>query len=251
MHVIVNEMLTHYTRNGKGRLILIIPGWADTSKSWLAMQNKLTADFDVLVLDLPGFGDSQAPGTAWGLDEYARFVGAFLIKLDANAVYAIIGHSNGGAIALRGIARQNFSPDRLVLLASAGIRDTYKGRNKALRLLVKTGKLIAMPLPRGLKKRLREQVYSAVGSDMLVAEHMQETFKKIVNDDVQADAQVVDIPALLIYGDKDAQTPLVYGQAFHELLADSTLEIVEGGEHFLHTEHTDRIIHDVQEFLRA
>src|SRR5690606_38998725 len=120
--------------------------------------------------------------------------------------------SNGGAIAIRGMARGWLSADNLVLLASAGIRGEYKGRVKALRLITKAGKALTTPLPKSVKQRLRKKVYATVGSDMLVAEHLQETFKKVVTDDVREDAARLALPTLLIYGDQDDATPVRYAE---------------------------------------
>ncbi|MGH7142049.1 MAG: alpha/beta fold hydrolase [Candidatus Saccharimonadales bacterium] len=249
MQVIVNSLLTQYARLGKGKSIIIIPGWANDSKSWQIFQKRLSESYDVIVLDLPGFGGSQRPATNWGLSEYSTFVGAFLEKLNTKP-YAIIGHSNGGAIAVRGLALKHFSTQRLVLLACAGIRSSYKSRKKILRLITKTGKILSTPLPHNTKNQLRQKVYKKVGSDMLVAEHMQGTFKKIVEDDIQADAPKIDSPTLLIYGEDDQQTPLWYGQQFHELINGSSLEILPGVGHFIQLERPYRVIKTIREFLQ-
>jgi pimeloyl-ACP methyl ester carboxylesterase len=251
VNVVVDQILIHYEISGikNSPLVLIIPGWADTTLSWQPFTKGLSKKYQVVVVDLPGFGGSQAPDAAsWGLDNYAEFIAHFLKKLDYKPV-AIIAHSNGGAIALRGLSKELLTTNKLVLLASAGIRNQYKGRNHALRVLTKTGKVITMPLPASVKKRLRRTVYNAVGSDMLVAEAMQETFKRVVTDDVQADADKVDIPTLLLYGENDTAAPVTYGRIFHEHLSNSTLEIIPGAGHFLHTENTAQTLKLVEEFL--
>jgi len=248
MQIIVNGLLANYSRQGKGKQVIILPGWADTAATWQPFAHKLAERYDVTVLDLPGFGGSQAPGEAWGLSEYAAFVGAFISKLKLKP-YAVVGHSNGGGIAIRGIAAKLLGPRKLVLLASAGIRGEYNGRNKALRLATKTGKLLSAPLPARVKKKLRSKVYQTVGSDMLVAEQMQETFKKVVTDDVRADAAKLSLPVLLMYGEADEQTPVRYGELFHELIDGSTLDILPGADHFLFLGHEAQVLKLAEEFL--
>jgi pimeloyl-ACP methyl ester carboxylesterase len=249
VNIVVDKLLTHYEASGKGPLVLVIPGWADTTVSWQAFNAGLSEKYQVLIVDLPGFGGSQAPNEpAWGLNDYAAFIAHVLDKLTLKP-QIIIGHSNGGAIALRGLATEKFAAKKLVLLASAGIRNQNSGKHGALRILTKTGKILSMPLPEPMKKKLRRRVYDAVGSDMLVAEHMQETFKKVVSDDVQTDADKVDIPALLVYGENDADAPPTYGRIFHEHLSNSTLEIVPHVGHFLHTENTQATLKIVEDFL--
>lgn len=248
MQVIVNQLATNYQRAGKGKTVLVLHGWGDSSKGWVQFTAQLAKNYDVLSLDLPGFGGTQPPAEPWGLTDYATFVGAFLAKLDLKP-YAIVGHSNGGGIAIRGLAQKMLTADKLILLASAGIRGEYKGRNKALRMITKTGKLITKPLPATVKKKLQRKVYDTVGSDMLVAEGLQETFKKVVNDDVRADAHMLKLPTLLLYGTDDKSTPPRYGRQFHEAITGSRLEILPGAEHFVHLEQPAKVIALTEEFL--
>jgi pimeloyl-ACP methyl ester carboxylesterase len=249
MQVVVDSLLTRYSRLGKGKSIIILPGWANDSKSWQAFGQRLAAEYDVTVVDLPGFGGTQTPPTAWGLSDYAAFIKAFLQKINISP-YVIIGHSNGGAIAIRGLTDGQIEAERLVLLASAGIRTSYRGRTKVLRLLTKTGKLLTIPLPARAKKHLRRRVYNSIGSDMLVAEHLQETFKKIVEDDVQTDALKLGLPTLLLYGEADDQTPIRFGLQFHELINGSVLEIIAGAGHFVQLDRPDEVISRIKEFIK-
>lgn len=251
MQVVVDSLLAHYTVTGKGRVVLVLHGWGDSGAGLQRLSAELAKTCRVIALDLPGFGGTEAPKTAWGLSDYAQFAQHFLQKIDAVSAFAIIGHSNGGAIAIRGLAKGWLSAERLILLGSAGIRDEYKGRVKALRVFTKIGKALTAPLPKSAKQRLRRKVYGTIGSDMLVAEHLQETFKKIVTDDVREDAASLSLPTLLIYGENDDQTPPWMGEAFHQLMQNSTLEILPGAGHFVHHDRPEQVHKAVQEFLHA
>ena len=250
MQVVVNSLLTHYESAGKGSLIVLLHGWGDSAAGLKALQKALAARHTVIALDLPGFGTTEAPNDVWGLDEYARFVAAFLKKINAGPVAVLAGHSNGGAIALRGLSRGWLQSDKLVLLASAGIRGEYKGRIKALRYLAKAGKALTAPLPKGVKQSIRKKAYHTIGSDMLVAEHLQETFKKVVTDDTREDAQSITIPTLLLYGEQDDATPIRYGELYHEYIAGSTLEIFPGAGHFVHLDRPTQVVQAIVEFMR-
>ena len=241
MQVIVDGLLTNYVREGKGRSVVILHGWGDNSTSWLELAKDLSKNFEVIIPDLPGFGGSQAPEATWGLDDYAAFAEAFLKKIGITEVYCLIGHSNGGAIAMRGIAHNILSSNKLVLLASAGIRGEHKGRLKGLSAAAKTGKILTSPLPTSAKNRLRNKAYKAIGSDMLLSKGLEDTFKNIVTDDVQADAKIINIPTLLIYGEKDDQTPLRYGETFHELIDYSSLEVITDAGHFLQLDNEKEV----------
>lgn len=249
MRLIVSGLATNFSRIGNGRLVVLLHGWGDSSASWLQFSKQLAAEFDVVALDLPGFGGTEPPKESWGLTDYALFVEAFLLKANLKP-YALIGHSNGGAIAIRGISTGALQPEKLVLLASAGIRGEYGGRTKALRLLAKTGKVLATPLPASAKKHLRQNLYEAVGSDMLIAEHLQETFKRVVSDDVRGGATSITQPTLLVYGEEDTATPVRYGKLLHDAIKGSELTIVPGAGHFLQLDKPAEVETLVEDFLR-
>lgn len=250
MQVIVDSLLTHYEVHGKGRPVLLLHGWGDSAAGLNKLQTALAKKHKVIALDLPGFGGTQAPDGVWGLDDYAYFVDHFLSKTDTKQLKAMLGHSNGGAIAIRGMARGWLSADKLVLLASAGIRGEYKGRVKSLRMITKVGKAMTAPLPKSIKQKLRKKVYKTVGSDMLVAEHLQETFKKVVTDDVRVDALHLMLPTLIIYGDQDESTPLRYGKIFNEAIKGSKLEVVPGAGHFVHNDEPEKVVKAIEGFLK-
>ena len=235
---------------GAGKLVLLLHGWGDRAAGLRGLQMALAKNFRVIALDLPGFGGSEAPKTVWGLNDYALFVGDFLQKVEAGNVRAIVGHSNGGAIAVRGLANGSCKADRLVLMASAGIRGEQKAKLNALKVVTKVGKVLTSPLPSGAKRGLRKKVYAAAGSDMLVAEHLQETFKRVVTDDVRADAAKLTLPTLLIYGDEDASTPVAFGKQFSEVIKGSTLKVLSGAGHFVHLDKPNDVVEAIVEFAR-
>lgn len=250
LQVVVDSLLTSYKSSGKGKTVLLLHGWGDRAAGLKDLQAALAGKYEVISLDLPGFGSSQRPDGDWDLSDYAEFVGTFLNKIGKKGVYAVIGHSNGGAIAIRGLARGDFKADKLVLMAAAGIRGTAKTRNKVLRLVAKTGKALTAPLPKSAKSRLRRKVYNTIGSDMLVAEHLQGTFKKVVADDVREDAAKIKLPTLLLYGGNDEATPASYGQAYHQLIKNSKLEVLSDVGHFMHLEQPQKVTKEIEEFLK-
>ncbi|MDZ7744766.1 MAG: alpha/beta hydrolase [Candidatus Saccharibacteria bacterium] len=249
MQAIVRDLLVNYTSRGKGKAILLLHGWGDSADTFSILQKQLSGDYHVVSVDLPGFGKSQTPNTAWGLDEYAEFTASFVKKVGIQPPYAIIGHSNGGAIATRGLGTDTLQTDKLILLASSGIRDVYKVHKKALRYLVKLGKYLTMPLPMSVKRGLRNRIYRSIGSDMLVAEHMQETFKKVITDDVQSDAKNITARTLLLYGGHDNATPTSYGETFHSLIQNSKLDVLPEAGHFIHQDAAEDVVKRVQAFL--
>lgn len=248
MQVIVQDLLTEYIRQGQGEPVLVLHGWADSSTSWQQFVRQLAADYDVIALDLPGFGASENPPEPWGLTDYAMFLGDFLRKLDVTP-YAVIGHSNGGAIAIRALGQGRIQSRKLVLLASAGVRGTQK--RTALYVMTKVGKVVTAPLPKHVKRQMRSKLYEKAGSDMLVAEHMQETFKRIVRDDVREDAAYISVPTLLVYGEFDTETSPDIGKKLHDAIDGSQFHELPGVGHHLQLEALPDILRLTREFLGA
>lgn len=249
MQAVVDSLLTHYEQTGKGeRCVLLIHGWGDSLQTFKDLQKFLSDTYTVVSVDLPGFGSTQAPDEVWDLDNYADFVAVFLKKINQKP-YAIVGHSNGGALVIRGLATGTLKCDKFVGLASAGIRNRQKARRAFIKVIAKGGKVATFWLPTRHKEKLRKALYGAAGSDMLVAPHLQETFKKTVRQDVQTDATKLQLPVLLIYGEKDRATPPLYGEVFHQLMTNSTLEQVAGAGHFVHYDKPQLVNDLIGDFL--
>lgn len=250
MTIVVENLLTHYELQGKGKLVVLLHGWGDNSAGLAAMQRRLAAKYRVLAVDLPGFGASQAPSKAWNLDDYAAWLAAALKKLDLPQPHALAGHSNGGALAIRAVSLGTLKPKKLVLIAASGVRSRQKSRRLFLKLIAKIGNVATVWMPERYRRALRQALYGAAGSDMLVVPELQETFKRTVRQDVQADAARLKVPTLLIYAQNDRAVPPAYGEVYQRLIPDSHLEIVKGAGHFVHLDRPEQVVSLMEEFLR-
>ncbi len=250
MQVVVDSLLTHYEKQGKGKVVVILHGWGDSLAGFAVLQAALAKKYCVIAVDLPGFGTTQAPVTVWGLEDYALFMQHFLKKIEVADVWAIIGHSNGGAVAMYGLSNKYLQAEKLVLLAAAGIRTHGGLRKLGFKVLAKSGKVATLWLPIGQRQKIRRKLYKTAGSDMLIVPELQETFKKTVGQDVQADAARLSLPVLMLYGEADTDTPAWFGRRYHELLSDSTLEILPDAGHFVHLDQPAKVQKAIEEFLR-
>ncbi len=249
MQIVVNGIMTNYEQAGRGPVVLLLHGWGDSLQTFNSLTSALQGNYTVLRLDLPGFGKTATPEEVFNLDKFADFIEGFLGKLDIKNLCAVVGHSNGGAIAIKSVANKQVNPQELVLLASSGLRTPYSARNKGLRMLAKMAKVPTTLLPKKTQESLKKKAYSAIGSEAFVAENMQETFKNIVGEDVLELAEQIRQPALLIYGENDTATPPEYGQKFAKAIKDSRLEIIPGVGHFVHLDSAEQVSKLVQEFL--
>lgn len=250
MNIIIDGLVTRYEKFGEGPIVLLLHGWGDSSKGLRALSRALARFYTMLLIDLPGFGETEAPKENWHLDNYTSFIRHTLEKLEINNVYGVIGHSNGGSIAIRGIALGDLQPKRLVLLASAGIRPKTSGKRILFTILAKTGNAATIWMPERYRQTLRQSLYVAAGSDMLVVPELEGTFKKTVRQDIQSDAALISIPTLLIFAERDSSIAAHSGQQFNRLIKNSRLEVVPDAGHFVHIDQPEKVTSLIQEFFK-
>ena len=252
MTVIVNNLAINYTDEGHGPVVLLLHGWGDSSDSFTPLTHQLVGwGYRVVRVDLPGFGGSQLPLAAWGVGDYAMFVADFLAKLRLKAA-VMIGHSLGGRILLKGVGEGTLHADKLVLLASAGLYKGNSARNLAYRVVAKVGKVAtALPPMRPLRISLRQKLYRRAGSDYASSGNLQATFLRVVNEDLSGPASHIHVPALLVWGSADDQTPVSDGHRLHELITGSSLKVVAGAGHFVHLDQPAATAGFIREFLAS
>ncbi|OGL35621.1 hypothetical protein A3F65_00960 [Candidatus Saccharibacteria bacterium RIFCSPHIGHO2_12_FULL_47_16b] len=252
MNIVVNGLMTNYLKAGSGRKVVVcLHGWGVDSTNFARLIEKLQAKYTILALDLPGFGGSQEPPGAWGVENYASFVNAWLKKIGQKEIYALIGHSNGGAIAIALLGNGWLKSSKLVLLASGGIRDIYKMRRLFLKSGAKIAKLPIQLLPRRTRDKVRGRVYKTIGSDLMLLPELEPSYRKIISQDLQSIATKIRQPTLIIYGSGDRTTPVKYGQLFNDAIKGSRLEIIPQAGHFIHQEQAEKVAAMLEEFLGA
>ncbi len=248
MQVLIDDLVIRYERTGNGPQLLLVHGWADSLSSFYEIQKTLSKNYDVTAIDLPGFGQSSQPREAWNLNNYANCLNKFTSKIKIKP-YGLIGHSNGGAILINALANKDLTAQKLVLLGSAGIRDKNKAKKQTLKVVAKSGKALTSVLPSGIKNNIRQRFYGRIGSDLLIAPGMEETFKLVVDQDIRHEATKLNIPTLLIYGKNDTSTPVDYGQILESKIKGSTLKVLDNAEHFVHNDQPHQVEKLIKDFL--
>ncbi len=248
MKIIVDGMATNYQDEGRGPVLLLLHGWANTLHSFDAMTSVLSKDNRVVRVDLPGFGGSEMPQNSWSVEDYARFVRNFCEKIGLEPDI-IIGHSLGGRIVVKGLARKILFPRKVVLIASAGVakRDTL--RNRIYKSFAKIGKAALSPLPVHMYQKGRRFLYSYAGGDYLTVGSMSGTFIKVISENLSDSAKLISVPTLLIWGKQDVVTPLAEGKRLHHLIAGSRLEMIQDTGHFVHQEKPADVTKLISDFI--
>ena len=244
MKVIVDGLMTEYVEYGKGKVILFLHGWGSN----MAVFNDLIkftmcdrGDIRAVALNLPGFGGTDRPSTGWGVGEYAEFVAKFIKKLGLKDIYAIVGHSFGGRIMLKGVGEGQLSANKLVFMGSAGVKPPISTRRKMLKL----GKPLAkLPGFKNLAAKMRSSDYAAASGVM------REVFKNVIGEDLTGYMPKIKQPSLLIWGENDTETPVSDSEIFAAKIPGSTLHVVQGAGHYAFLDQPYKVARLMTEFLK-
>ncbi|MER7560021.1 alpha/beta hydrolase [Nocardioides sp. NPDC126508] len=208
--------------------VVALHGWARNRNDW----NSTLDGLDALAIDLPGFGTTPAPESAWSTERYADWVSTILRDLDRPV---LVGHSFGGRVSIQLAAKYPELTSGLVLTGIPLYRPQASGK---VNLVYRTGRALHR---RGLiadsrMEKLREKYGSP---DYRNAKGvMRAVLVKAVNDDyteqIDTIAHGVEIPVRLVWGEGDTAAPTWMPEQAMAILRDrATLEVVSGSTHQL------------------
>jgi pimeloyl-ACP methyl ester carboxylesterase len=235
----IDGIRTRYRRVGDGADVLVLHGWGARIEAMAPILNGLSSTLTLHAVDLPGFGETGLPPRPWGVSEYAEWTRSLIDSLGLDRP-AVIGHSNGGRIAIRLATTHPEAIGRLVLVDAAGIRPK---RTLSYRRRVAQAKLAKHVLRRlgPYGRRTQERIAArSASSDYANAGPLRPTFVKLVNEDLTPELQRVRASTLLIWGDHDDATPLSDGQTMERLIPDAGLVVFEGAGHYSYLDQAQR-----------
>lgn len=231
--ITVKNLTTNYKICGNGKPMIVLHGWGSNSEKWesvgaLLAENNLT----VIVPDLPGFGKSQEPKEPWNLDKYSEWLFEFCRNVpELQKSFYLLGHSFGGAIAVKFSIKYNQRVEKLFLAAIACIRK----RTLIKKVYYKISKIIKIFSWIPKYEIFRKAFYKFVikKSDYLsVSGIMKDTYLKIVSEDLSFRLPFVKTATCIIWGDKDELTPLEHANIVNSKISGSKLIIIPEADHF-------------------
>jgi pimeloyl-ACP methyl ester carboxylesterase len=255
---------TQYLEAGAGPLLLLLHGHEQSATSWRWVMPALARTHRVLALSLPGHGNSgpAAGGHAPGAD-LAPFVAAFLSAVGAEEPVDLVGHSAGGAIALRltladparirtltlvdsaGLGREVhplLALDTLPVIGELAVMISRMPGGDLARTTMSAAMLFAQPwrIPaeffteqHALARRPGQLEASTAMARALFGPHGQ---RQILTGRLPA----LTTPTLVIWGDRDYLLPVQQAHAAVQSLPHGQLSVFPDCGHLPHVEHPDR-----------
>ena len=249
---------TYVAEGGEGPPVLLIHGYGDTADGWRRVVPGLLRDHRVVAIDMPPFGRSAVPPKCKLLDFYDEFFPTLLDELELDQA-TVIGHSLGGAVALRLAIENPDRVERLGLVAPAGLgsappwwwlaltaRPLWQGAlsipSPLTTPLVKLGlrSFLALRLfdnPRRLDDEINRLVrMHGTGRDLkalLAAGHacIDSYTGKLLEQSL-----ALDIPLWMLWGRGDGLVPSVHARAFERAHPDAKVHVLDDCGHYPHIE---------------
>ena len=245
-----------YECSGSGPAVMLLHGWGCNHTFWAPIAQVLSRSFTVYNFDLPGFGQSDEPMTAWGVNEYVEMLEAFVREhcseagscpeSDASAdvrpgagastvcplpAVSLVGHSFGGRMSILYASRNPVT--RIALVDAAGIRPKRTLSYYRRVYTYKFKRWLVLNIFR--RPDLFEQWRAHQGSaDYKAASaQMKPIFSKVVNQDLKEFLPAIQAPVMLFWGEKDTATPLSDARLMQRLIPSETrLVVIPGAGHF-------------------
>lgn len=250
MQLKINGKKVFFTSLGSGRQLLILPGWMHDHAVWQHAQTLLSRNFQVTVLDFPGFGESEHNSDIKDLSGYAHFLNKVIRELGLKD-FTLLGHSFGGAVAIKTLSLSPELPvSRLILVDSSGIRRFHPKKIIGL-FLAKAGKItFSLPGLRRFSNPARHFLYKNLKeTDYLDAGRLKQTFIRVVNDNIAGLLDKISNHTLILWGKNDSVTPMSEAKTLHSKIKNSQLIVINDASHFPFLEKPDEFCKIVTDFI--
>ncbi|MGH2638155.1 MAG: alpha/beta fold hydrolase [Rhabdochlamydiaceae bacterium] len=253
----VNGINIHYLRTGGNKpSVVLLHGLMTSGACWTPLARELEADYDVIMPDARGHGNSSAPDLGYRYDNLATDV-LNLIEALVLATPVLIGHSMGGMTAavvanrnpkrLRGLVLADpafLTPQRQIEVFESDVAAQHR------RVLDRSKEdFLAETRARHIH-RSSELIELFVQARFQTSIHAFEVLTP-PNPDYMQLINTIDIPSLLVIGDVGGVASLVVAEELARL--NQCLEIIQIAEagHAIPFDQPERFSAVVKAFLHS
>ena len=233
-----------YWEAGDGPPLILLHGFLGDGLCWSPLVDRLQSQMRCISLDLLGFGDSDKPRLRYDIAQEVAFVRQFVEAMALEPCY-FLGHSFGGWVSAAYALNYPQAVRGLGLAAAAGIRDdSFCGRYDHLRPLlwrtpiVDLALTVAKPFSSLLGQRplidqlvwfRRELMANPAACSFLVDRLRPED----AIDTVERQIHCLQVPTLVITGDRDETIPLWHSETYAKEIAQAELVVIPNADHAL------------------
>lgn len=263
----VDGVRVHYRDEGEGPVIVLLHANYASLLMWEPWAAALKDRFRVIRLDMTAHGLTGVdPSGDYSLERtvvlFTRFVDALGLQ-----GFSLGGTSLGGTVAMHYAVRHPGRVRQLILVSPGSLEKDVRGR-RTPREVPRAADLFAHVTPRFFAWGLLRAGYGDPGrlTDAVVDEWyemwmregnrpaMLARLRQYVSGDVESTIGAVQVPVLLIWGEKNTRVPVELAYEFRDLLVASpavTLEVLPGVGHMAVQEAPQQTARLVRDYLVA
>lgn len=249
MYTDFNENNIYYDIFGEGKnYILLLHGWGCSGKIFDPVISLLNKKYKFIVVDFNGHGRSPEPQKTFYVKDFAEVIYNLLLSLNIDKIN-IIAHSFGARVAIFLASQHPKLVSKMIITGGAGI---ILNRNKRFNLKNLSYKFQKNFLNIFRKvnlfnkqiDNLQEALIQKYGSDdyKVLSPGMRKTFIAVVNQDLTSYLKNIVASTLLIWGNKDTETPIEYAIIMNDNIEDSAIITFENMGHFAFLEDVQRFV---------
>lgn len=252
-------MSAHVEIIGQGQPLVMLHGWGMHSGVWQSLVKKLSAQYMLYLVDLPGMGNSRP------IEPYHLHALADEVAQVISGVSDVLGWSLGGLVAQRIALNQPDRIRRLILVGStpcfvnkddwdAGIDPAnfesfaaaVNSDYKATILQFLTLQCMKADDARSTLKQLRASFETRPTPTQTT---LQRALQILLDSDLRAEVSSIRKPTLLIHGDRDTLAPVQAAHWMMQQLPNGFLRVMSGSAHAPFLSHSEQFIAALNQFL--
>ena len=234
MEATILGLRTHYERTGKGEPVVILHGWGANLTTMQSIINLLQSHYQVIAIDMPGFGESEEPKDVWNSFDFADHIEALLDHLEIDTFH-ILGHSHGGRISIILASKYPERIKKMILVDSAGLvkQKSFKVKMKIWNFKILKQIYLALTFWDRSETKL-ERFYRRFGSADYKASPgiMRRIMVRVLADDLRPLLPKIQASTLLIWGNDDMDTPVEMGRIMESEISGAGLVVFEQAGHY-------------------
>jgi len=252
-------MSAHVEIIGQGQPLVMLHGWGMHSGVWQPLIKKLSAQYMLYLVDLPGMGNSRP------LEPYHLHALADEVAQVIPGVSDVLGWSLGGLVAQRIALNQPDRVKRLVLVGSSpcfvnkagwdsGIEpsnfetfaENVNSDYKATILQFLTLQCMKADDARSTLKQLRASFNTRPTPTQTT---LHRALQILLDSDLRDEIANIRKPTLLIHGDRDTLAPVQAAHWMMQQLPQGFLRVISGSAHAPFLSHSEQFIAALNQFL--
>lgn len=266
----------HYRDQGEGPTLLLIHGFSASLHTWepwverLATGDDRINDYRIVSIDLPGHGLTRAPADyEASIDAFRDLVAEFVQSQNLGR-FALAGSSMGGNVAWEYALAHPDQVEALILVDASGWEETREEFAEDPPVFKLIRNPVIGPLLRDLDSTslIRQGLEASFGDPALVDDAMVARYADMARAPGHRDILLqmtlnfrsrnyatperlaaLQMPVLVLAGDRDVIVPVEHARQFHSAIAGSELVLFEGIGHVPQEEAADQSAMAVHEFL--